>query len=400
VNHFMKRALPIAATFAIAACSSNSGASLPSTSAAGSTYAPASGRQASSLDFKLSDYHRACNGSRLNQVQCDVLVGPKIDPAISGITEPELLQAYGLKPTGGKGTIVALVDAFDNPNAATDIAAYRSYFSMPAANFRKYNQTGQQSNYPTPNASWAVEEDLDIEMVSVSCPNCTIYLIEANSNNSPDLSAAEAEAAKLGATVISNSYDGGGLTESDYNHKGVSYFASAGDGAYGIAYPASYDTVVSVGGTVLLSGAKGKRGFTEIVWPESGAGCSTEPKPSWQKDPGCKNRTANDISAVAANVAFYDTYQAGGWGTVAGTSISSPLTAGFMGEAGKATKQNGGEVFWGKAAQKHLYPVLTGNDGTCGGSYLCTAGTKQFGNYSGPGGWGTPHGDAAFKLKP
>jgi subtilase family serine protease len=399
VNHFMKRALPIAATFAIAACSSNAG-SLPSTGAVG-TYAPAAGRlTAGSLDFKLSDYHHACNGSRINQMQCDLLVGPQIDPAISGITQPELLAAYGLKPTGGKGTIIALVDAFDNPNAASDLAAYRSYFGIPKANFKKYNQTGQQSNYPSPNADWGGEEDLDIEMVSVSCPNCTIYLVEATTNNSNDLSAAEVEAAKLGATVISNSFSGSGSTASAFGQKGISYFASAGDAGYGIGYPASYANVVSVGGTVLLSGAKGKRGYTEIIWPDSGAGCSHEAKPSWQKDKGCSNRTANDISAVAANVAMYDTYPSGGWGTVAGTSISSPLTAGIMAEAGKAKIQNGGEVFWGKAAQKNLYPVTQGTDGSCGGSYLCTAGTKQFGNYSGPGGWGTPHGDKAFKLKP
>jgi subtilase family serine protease len=399
VNHFMKRAFPIAATFAIAACSSNSGSLPSSAGAAGSTYAPAAGRTVSSLDFPLSAYHHACNGSRMNQVQCDALVGPAINPAVNGITEPDILQAYQLKPTGGKGQIIALVDAYDNPNAASDLAAYRSYFSMPAANFKKYNQTGQQSNYPAGNSGWGLEEDLDIEMASVSCPNCTIYLVEANSNGSSDLSAAEAEAAKLGATTISNSYDGGGLVAGDFDKKGVEYFASAGDDGYGIAYPASYDTVVAVGGTVLVSG-KGKRGYSENIWNGSGAGCSSEPKPKWQGDPGCSKRTANDISAVAFNVAEYDTYQEGGWFTIGGTSISSPLTAGVMAEGGNATKQDGGEVFWSKAAQKHLYPVLTGSDGSCGGSYLCTAGTKQYGNYSGPGGWGSPHGDKAFKMTP
>jgi subtilase family serine protease len=111
-------------------------------------------------------------------------------------------------------------------------------------------------------------------------------------------------------------------------------------------------------------------------------------------------RTANDISAVAWNVAEYDTFDEGGWFTIGGTSVASPLTAGIMAEGGNATKQDGGEVFWSKTAQKHLYPVLTGSDGSCGGSYLCTAGTKQYGNYSGPGGWGSPHGDKAFKMTP
>lgn len=389
----MQRAVPIVAVLAIAACSSNTGAnSLPSGGGSIGTYAPVAGRQ---ISLPASSFHPVCSGSRLNQAQCDVLVGPAVEPAIGGITQPEILQAYNLKPTGGKGQIVAIVNAYDNPNAESDLAAYRSYFGIPAANFTKYNQTGQTSNYPAGNTGWGLEEDLDIEMVSVSCPLCTIYLVEANSNGSNDLSAAEAEAVKLGATVVSNSYDGGGMVQSDFSQKGITYVASAGDAAYGINYPASYDTVVSVGGTVLVS-AKGKRGYSEVIWPDSGAGCSTQPKPSWQKDPGCKNRTANDVSAVATNVAEYDTYGHSGWFTVAGTSISSPLIGGFFGEAGNSTKQNGGQNLWGKKAQKHLYPVLIGSDGSCSGSYLCTAGTKQYGNYSGPGGWGSPNGDKAF----
>jgi hypothetical protein len=30
------------------------------------------------------------------------------------------------------------------------------------------------------------------------------------------------------------------------------------------------------------------------------------------------------------------------------------------------------------------------------GSYLCVAGTEEFGIYSGPTGWGTPNGIGAF----
>ncbi|MEO7202735.1 MAG: peptidase S8 [Candidatus Tumulicola sp.] len=393
MNHFIQRAMPIAAMFAIAACSSNAGTStLPSGSGAGASL-PAGAHSAPM--FPMSSYHPACSGSRVNQAQCDALVGPAVRPDVAGITAPEILQAYNLKPTGGKGQIVAIVDAYDNPNAASDLAAYRSYFNIPAATFTKYNQTGQTSNYPAGNSGWGLEEDLDIEMVSVGCPACTIYLVEANSNNNGDLSAAEAEAVKLGATVVSNSYDGGPMVRSDFDQPGITYVASAGDAGYGINYPASYDSVVSVGGTVLLT-ASGKRGYSETIWRSSGAGCSSEAKPTWQKDPGCTNRTANDVSAVAQEVAMYDTYSEGGWFTVAGTSISAPLIGGIFGEAGNSTKQNGGKKLWTKKAQKHLYPVLVGSDGSCNGSYLCTAGTGQYGNYSGPGGWGSPNGYKAF----
>jgi hypothetical protein len=51
-----------------------------------------------------------------------------------------------------------------------------------------------------------------------------------------------------------------------------------------------------------------------------------------------------------------------------------------------------------KAAQrnKDLHYISSGNDGNCGGEYLCTAGTQQFGTYSGPSGWGTPNGLSAY----
>jgi hypothetical protein len=135
------------------------------------------------------------------------------------------------------------------------------------------------------------------------------------------------------------------------------------------------------------------------VWPDSGGGCSSEPKPKWQKDPDCKYRTANDVGAVAVNVAEYDSYDEGGWITVDGGGVSSPLVAGMVGVAGNSTKQDGGEMLWtlSKADQKRdIYPVTSGSDGQCGGEYLCTAGTMQFGIYSGPTGWGTPHGVGAL----
>ena len=81
------------------------------------------------------------------------------------------------------GQIVAIVDSYDNPNVASDLAKYRSHYGLPKAKFYKYNQDGQQSHYPKGNTGTGVEIDLDVEMVSASCPNCTIYLIESNDGN-------------------------------------------------------------------------------------------------------------------------------------------------------------------------------------------------------------------------
>jgi subtilase family serine protease len=380
----LKLVAPLVAALAIAACNAGGNSTMPGASG-----------QTGALVRHIPQWEAthsaipACVGSRIGQAQCDVLIAVRHDGA--GLSAANLEDAYKLpSATKGKGASVYIVDAYDNPDVANDFAEYRSVMGLPVGTLNKYNQQGQESNYPAGNVGWGVEIDLDVEMVSASCPKCTVNLIEANSNSSDDLGAAEVEAVKLGATIISNSYTGGGGDESDYDTKGVTYLASAGDDGYGILEPASLGSVVAVGGTNLSPDTGNKRGWDETVWPDSGGGCSAQSKPSWQKDPDCTFRTGADISAQASQeVAEYDSYGEGGWLIIGGTSVSSPFIAGVFALAGNSTKQNGGENFWKlskKKIKKDLYYVSSGNDGSCGGEYLCTAGTKQFGDYSGPTG--------------
>jgi subtilase family serine protease len=324
-----------------------------------------------------------------------------VQPNVAGWAPSNLQAAYNLPSSSkGSGQIVAIVDAYDNPNVASDLAAYRSYFGLPAASFYKYNQEGQQGNYPVGNQGWGVEIDLDVEMVSASCPNCTIYLVEANTNNTLD--AAEAEAVTLGAHILSNSWicyggSGCGNSQSYFDTPGVTYVAASGDHGYGTGPPSAYASVVSVGGTVLAQiGSK----YKEVVWTSTGGGCAAgSAKPSWQHDPGCTFRTVNDVAAVASDVAEYDSYGNYGWMTTGGTSVGTPLIAGIYGLAGNASSQDAGKTFWTltkKQLKKDLHAISGGSDGACGGSYLCTAGTRQYKTYSGPTGWGTPNGVGAF----
>jgi subtilase family serine protease len=158
-----------------------------------------------------------------------------------------------------------------------------------------------------------------------------------------------------------------------------------------------FSTVVSVGGTYLWEdGAK----YKEWVWDGTGSGCATGiSKPDWQRDPDCPYRTDNDIAAVPFNVAEYDTYNLGGWITVGGTSVSSPLIGGIFGLAGNASSYDAGKTFWTlkkRQLKQDFHQITVGNNGSCDGEYLCTAGTGQFGTYSGPPGWGTPNGIGAF----
>jgi subtilase family serine protease len=392
-----KLAVTLFTALAVAACNAGGSSGLP-LGTGQSTIGSQSSRRATP----------ACAGSRIRHAQCDLLLLPSVEhDTPAGWTPANLEAAYNLPSSRkGSGQIVAIVDAYDNPNVASDLAEYRSYFGLSTANFTKYNQDGQQGNYPQGNQHWGLEIDLDVEMVSASCPNCTIYLIEANSDAWSDLQTAEAEAVTLGAHIISNSYTGSLADESYYDTPGVTYLASSGDYGYSLYDPATFGSVVSVGGTLLSQGG-GKRGWTEVVWnvpPDgyaTGGGCSSldETRPSWQHNPGCKFRTGNDVSAVAWDVAEYDSYDYGGWFEVGGTSVASPLLAGVFALAGNATSQNGGEAFWTMSKQKRskdLFEITSGNDGTCSPKYLCTGGTRQYGTYSGPAGWGTPNGIGAF----
>jgi subtilase family serine protease len=399
VNRLSKLAALLVLAFAATACN---GANTPGV--------PAANDQSTAYARSIPQWQadgsatRACPGSRIELMQCDALIEhAAIGPAVAGWAPANLEAAYNLPSTSkGSGEVVAIVDAFDNPNVASDLAEYRSNFGLPTANFTKYNQKGQTSNYPTGNKGWGVEIDLDVEMVSASCPNCTIYLIEAKDNSGLNLYQAEREAVKLGAHIVSNSWGGGSGHPSHgaFLHPGVTYLASAGDGGYGMQDPAEYDNVVSVGGTVLSESGST---YSETVWSSSGGGCSTEKKPSWQHDPDCTGRTGNDIAAVAWNAAEYDTYEYSGWFTVGGTSVASPLMAGVFGLAGNGTKQHGGKNFWELTSSKiksELHYISTGEVSGCppslSGSYLCEAGTNQFGTYSGPTGWGSPNGIGAF----
>jgi subtilase family serine protease len=303
-----------------------------------------------------------------------------------------------------------VVDAYNDPNAASDLATYRSTYGLSACTkangcFKQVSQTGSTTSLPSNDSGWAGEEALDIDMVSAVCPNCNIILVEANSASDSDLGIAENEAVSLGAKFVSNSWGGSessSQTSEDtqyFKHPGVAITVSSGDSAYGAEYPATSQYVTAVGGTALTTSSN-SRGWTESVWKTSstegtGSGCSAyDPKPSWQTDTGCSRRMEADVSAVAdpaTGVAVYDTYGGSGWAVYGGTSASSPIVAGVYALAGTP----GVSDYPAKYPYSHtsnLYDVTTGNNGSCSPSYFCTATT----GYDGPTGWGTPNGTAAF----
>ncbi len=146
---------------------------------------------------------RACALPTLvNEMACMVLVRTDVPqrsaaavgngaPVGSGYGPSQLQSAYKLpSSTAGKKQIVAVVDAYNDPKAVSDFNIYRSSWGLPACNtttkagcLTVVNENGATSPLPMNGGStgWATEESLDVDMVAAICPNCHVYLVEANS---------------------------------------------------------------------------------------------------------------------------------------------------------------------------------------------------------------------------
>jgi hypothetical protein len=383
-----------------------------------------------------------------------------------GLTPAQLASAYEYDPAeGGAGQTVAIVDAYDDPKIEADLGEFDKNYKLAectTANgcFEKVSQTGSTTSLPSPEPAWGVEISLDVETVHSVCAKCKILLVEANDETNANLATAVDEAVKLGATEVSNSYGSSEEAgeEAAYNHPGIVIAASAGDDGYDDwdvvgeggtpparpDTPASLPTVVAVGGTSLELESNGTRA-SESVWNDSGrppeeeggefkqysatgGGCSTLfAAPSWQQDtPGWRHtacgtrRLDNDVSAVADPYTGFDIYDSeeGGWLTIGGTSLSSPLVSSLYALAGGS----GGVSYpaatlYSHLGQSSLFDVTAGGNGYCDGEAVGPCGepaaNETYGDidcegttacdaatgYDGPSGVGTPKGLGALKSK-
>jgi subtilase family serine protease len=318
----------------------------------------------------------------------------------NGYGPADIRSAYSLSAKAGRGRTVAIVDAYDDPTAASDLARYRKTFKLAPCTtrngcFRKVNQSGGRP-LPKVNAGWAGETSLDIEMVSAACASCKILLVEATTASMADLAAAVDYAATQRVSAISNSY---GSTDSthraSYNHRGIAIVAAAGDSGYGAGAPASFSTVIAVGGTTLKRSTN-KRGWTETAWSNGGSLCSTKTaKPTWQNTTKCTGKAMADVSAVADpnnGVAVYlGTKFDGrvGWQVTGGTSAAAPIIAGVYAMSGRTA---GYPAAYTWAHRSGLHDVTSGTNGKCTTARWCKAGK----GWDGPTGLGTPNGTKSF----
>ncbi|HEX8931841.1 MAG TPA: S53 family peptidase [Patescibacteria group bacterium] len=377
--------------------------------------------QQSKFELDREHQHRSVCQSGENRFNCTakVIVDGKGNPLVrqnspTGYGPLQLLGAYNLSGISSTTKTLAIIDAYDNPNALSDLNFYSKYYSLPqlascpvsggttsSPCFQKINQNGGITT-PRRNMGWGLEIDLDLQVAHAVCQNCNILLVEANSASFGDLLTAVNRARLMGAKIISNSYGANEFaSETTYDHyfnyPGIMYIFSSGDSGYGTSYPASSQYVTAVGGTTLNVNPDNSY-QSETAWSGAGSGCSRfETKPLWQQDLSCSERTVADISADAdpnTGAAIYDSYGYGGWLQVGGTSLAAPLVAGVYALADVVPTGTIGSAlpYSLKNYATNLHDINSGNNGNCGGSYLCTA----VSGYDGPTGLGTPNGTGAL----
>lgn len=287
-------------------------------------------------------------------------------------------------PTGGWGAI-AIVDAGHYPTAAQDLAAFSTYYGIPAADL---TVTWPGTKKPPIYSNWLVEEALDIEWAHAMAPQAKIYLVESVQVNTDPTWAAVQLAAKLvaeaGGGVVSMSWGDPEVSQElswdkYFVAKGVVFFAASGDSGLGVSiYPGASPNVVSVGGTYFNRDRSGNF-VNEVYYTGAGGGDLSpyEPRPAYQNGVASVVGSHRGYPDVAADFCCAPIYLEGGWYSVGGTSWASPTFAGIVNAAAHKAPSSLVELtaMYRELANSNLYSANF-NDITQGASQ-CTVGFDQ-----------------------
>jgi subtilase family serine protease len=304
--------------------------------------------------------------SRAITAETNVTVKRALSTGPTGLTPAEIRNAYGVNlitfadgtvAGGGAGQTIAIVDAYDDPAIAADLAAFDQEYGLPAPPSFTVDNLGATRT----SAGWALETALDVEWAHAIAPDATIVLVEAGSSGLYSLLGAVGVAAKLpGVSVVSMSWGTSEFRgETSFNtvfttpsgHENVAFVAASGDtgAAGGPEYPSVAPDVLAVGGTTLTLTAAGTYAY-ETGWSGSTGGfsgtdsnfTSALSEPAYQRtalasaglDDGV--RTTPDVAFNAdpsSGVSVYDSigYDGqSGWFQLGGTSAAAPAWAGLI----------------------------------------------------------------------
>ncbi|WP_329572134.1 protease pro-enzyme activation domain-containing protein [Kitasatospora sp. NBC_01266] len=340
-----------------------------------------------------------------------------------GYTPAQFRTAYGMTKLSGSytgaGQTVGLVE-FDAFNQS-DINAWTSNFNQPSVTPKVVSVDGGVSS----PGSGQLEVTLDIDAVASTAPAAAQIAYEAPNTDAAWVDEMAKIASDNQINILSGSWLAGESCESgpingSHNSftqmaaQGITLLSASGDwGATGCGYngdnttvqadyPASDPLVTGVGGTQLLTSDSAGTYQSESCWNQgstgntrSGGGYSQIfAKPSWQTGTN-QYRSVPDIALDADYGAGALSVNLNGkWEDIGGTSLASPLMAGYIAMVDQKSKAAGTADVGalnptiyaiGQSSQyaSTFHDVTTGNNNTysAGTGYdLCT-------------GWGSPQGD-------
>lgn len=265
---------------------------------------------------------------------------PMMEVAVGDALVPDDVRAaYHLDPSlDGEGVTIAIVVAYHNPDAESDLAVFSKRFGLPACTagsgcFRQVSPGGRVITLH-PISEWIAESSLNVQWAHAMAPRARILLVEARTDAWSDMVVAVDYAAAR-ARYVSMSWGSAEFPQQSslnrhFDVPGVSFFASAGNVTGVVHFPSASPHVLSVGGTVLANPASP----VESIWSGSGWGCSRfEPSSSAQEQftsaagSGCDGarRATPDVTLVAEP--GVSIYWGGRWRVGGGTSAAAAIVA-------------------------------------------------------------------------
>jgi subtilase family serine protease len=342
------------------------------------------------------------------------LVNTNPVPAIggpSGMTPSQIHTAYNI-PTGSGSGAIAVVEAYDYPQALSDFNVFSSEFGLPTETSNTVTASTNQvlqvvyagGTEPRSDPDWAQETALDAQWAHALAPNAKIYVVEAASSDLDDLMTAVSIAKGLpNVRQVSMSFGSSetGCNYVDYDstflQQGVAFFVAAGDSPGTVSFPPASANVVAVGATT-LNVANDGTWLSETVWNSTGCGPSTfEPRPSFQNVVAPivgEYRGTCDIAADGdpnTGLSVYDSLPdqgSSGWVVLGGTSAATPIIAGIANVSGtqRTSSQNQNVQFYANIGSNNFHDITSGS----------SSGFNALTGWDYPTGVGTPNGTGGF----
>ena len=356
----------------------------------------------------------------------------------SALSPSDVKAAYGLTGTTltGAGQTLAVFEL--DTYTPSDVATYESSFGLPKVPLENVPVDPSDPNFPNTPGSGAGEVTLDIEIMGAIAPGVSKILVYESGND--DTSAVDQYtqiATDNRAKVISSSWGLAELESASSTRdaentafmqmaaQGQSIFCATGDeGAYAdyhtisVQDPASQPFMTGVGGTRLSVLTPGGAFQSESAWGSvaeagrsalgagGGGGVSAVWSiPTYQAGIGGSSTTQRNVPDVSLDAdpdTGYAFFISGQWEVDGGTSVASPIWAGFTGLANQQrAKYGNGPLGFANYA---IYPIGKGTnyntgfhdvkDGTNNLSPLYTAKT----GYDNATGWGSFNGVGLLPL--